>query len=445
MRHTLDVAFFLLLLLGAVLLGHLISVQPLGFPVYFIVGFFAVILSIYDIRIAIGFLAISMLFSPEITLAEVPARAVVVRFDDLILILIFIVWIAKMAINKKIPLIKATPINNYIYFYMAACVLFTGKGAVLGDVNFKKAAFYLLKYLEYFIVFWMTYNVIEKKKDVNILLSFATLTALAIIVYGYTQINTIVSAPFDREPGSLGGYFIILLGISLGIFMYHKSSIAKMFALSVFVLIIPLLIKAQSRASYLAFIVMYFMIIVLTKRFRKTLIGGAALLVLAIPYVFGKIDIFEQIELYQTLKERVSYTFSGGYGVLDLEPSAAARIITWQRGMLRDWPKRPLTGWGITGRGFIDSQYVRTAVELGLIGFGAFLLLLYKIWDECMKVFDSLEMDWKKGMVVGFVAAFIGLLFHAITTNTFIIVRIMEPFWFILAIILAFPKLEEAK
>lgn len=39
-------------------------------------------------------------------------------------------------------------------------------------------------------------------------------------------------------------------------------------------------------------------------------------------------------------------------------------------------------------------------------------------------------------------AAYTGLLIHAMTSNAFIIVRIMEPFWFLLAVIMAFPKLE---
>ncbi|MBL6972246.1 MAG: hypothetical protein ISR63_08955, partial [Desulfobacterales bacterium] len=37
------------------------------------------------------------------------------------------------------------------------------------------------------------------------------------------------------------------------------------------------------------------------------------------------------------------------------------------------------------------------------------------------------------------------LLFHSIGANTFIIVRIMEPFWFIVGIITVLPQLEKAE
>ena len=42
-----------------------------------------------------------------------------------------------------------------------------------------------------------------------------------------------------------------------------------------------------------------------------------------------------------------------------------------------------------------------------------------------------------------FLAGYIGLLVHAIGANTFIIVRIMEPFWFFAGIIAVLPMLEQ--
>jgi len=47
-----------------------------------------------------------------------------------------------------------------------------------------------------------------------------------------------------------------------------------------------------------------------------------------------------------------------------------------------------------------------------------------------------------KGLAMGFLAGFIGLLVHAVGANTFIIVRIMEPFWFVLGMVARIPALE---
>jgi hypothetical protein len=48
-----------------------------------------------------------------------------------------------------------------------------------------------------------------------------------------------------------------------------------------------------------------------------------------------------------------------------------------------------------------------------------------------------------KGLTLGFIAGFIGLITHALTANTFIIIRIMEPFWFFAGIIMMLPALRE--
>ena len=43
---------------------------------------------------------------------------------------------------------------------------------------------------------------------------------------------------------------------------------------------------------------------------------------------------------------------------------------------------------------------------------------------------------------IGFLSGFMGLLLFSAAAATFIIIRIMEPFWFIVAIIAVLPELE---
>ncbi|MFH1416316.1 MAG: O-antigen ligase family protein [Elusimicrobiota bacterium] len=431
-----EIIFTILAVLVAVLFAKMISIRPTGMPIYAIAGILVVLITIIDTRIAIGLLVMSMLLSPEITLAQVPHRSVVVRFDDLMLALIFFVWLIKTAIDKKLPLIKRTPINKYIYYYLAACFLFTVKGIIFGDVRLNQAFFYLLKYTEYFILFWMVYNIIKTKNDIKLLMTFAVITAIVVMIYGYTKIGTVVAAPFDDEPGSFGGYLTLVVAVALGIFVYHRALYLKICSFSIFLFSIPLFIRAQSRASYISFAVMYISFIFLTGKFRKTLVLIGALTVMIVPTVFSG-------SIYKTLKERVGYTFSGNYGRFNIEPSGAARLISWKNSLINRWIKKPVTGWGITGVGFIDSQYVRTLIELGVLGAAAFLLMLYKIFTESRKILKQTDVDWEKGIITGFMAGFIALLFHALTTNTFIIVRIMEPFWFLCAVVFALPKIHE--
>jgi hypothetical protein len=54
----------------------------------------------------------------------------------------------------------------------------------------------------------------------------------------------------------------------------------------------------------------------------------------------------------------------------------------------------------------------------------------------------QVKTPYFKGLALGFFAGYCGLLFHALGANTFVIVRIMEPFWFVAGIIAVLPELE---
>jgi hypothetical protein len=99
-------------------------------------------------------------------------------------------------------------------------------------------------------------------------------------------------------------------------------------------------------------------------------------------------------------------------------------------------------GYGVTGFGFMDAQYARVLVETGAVGFAAFAWLVWTVLRSSASGFRSLAAPEDRGLALGFMAGTIGLLFHAVGSNTFIIVRIMEPFWFFAGIVLMLPQLE---
>jgi Na+/alanine symporter len=53
--------------------------------------------------------------------------------------------------------------------------------------------------------------------------------------------------------------------------------------------------------------------------------------------------------------------------------------------------------------------------------------------------------NYVKGLVMGVLAGFISLLLHSIGSNTFIIVRIMEPFWFLMGLVVVLYNIEMDK
>jgi len=150
----------------------------------------------------------------------------------------------------------------------------------------------------------------------------------------------------------------------------------------------------------------------------------------------------------KTLTKRVSQTFTQRadrrqitVAGTRLDMSTSARLMQMQN-VLRDFTQHPVLGFGVTGYKFVDAQYFKVLIETGLIGLFIFFLLLLSIFRLTYRVFKEASEPVEKGLSMGFIAGFIGLLAHAVGTNTFIIVRIMEPFWFVLAIVVMMPNLE---
>jgi len=149
------------------------------------------------------------------------------------------------------------------------------------------------------------------------------------------------------------------------------------------------------------------------------------------------------------VKERILYTFNQSHdpnqitiGDVRLDTSTSARLQSWQD-VLRDFQKHPILGHGVTGYSFVDAQFPRVLVETGLFGLFAFLYLLYSVFRLALRQLRDTEEPYYRGLITGFIAGFVGLVVHGIGVNTFIIVRIMEPFWFVVGIITVLPMLKQ--
>jgi O-antigen ligase len=194
-----------------------------------------------------------------------------------------------------------------------------------------------------------------------------------------------------------------------------------------------------SRASYLGVIPAFFVLVTLTTK-RRFMMGLLLLTVVCSPLALAVAP--------ESVKSRIVYTFqpeSGQptvrLGRVGLDPSTSARLISFQQAF-EGWMRKPFLGHGVTGFGFMDAQYARVLVETGVLGFAAFLWLLWTVLRSSLGALRSRHDPDERGLALGFLAGYAGLLVHGLGSNTFIIVRIMEPFWLFAGIVMMIPALE---
>jgi len=402
------------------------------------------------VRTEIGlYLALlSMLLSPEFilggrgSLAE--AREVVLRAEDLLLIVIALSWLAKTAVNKELGLVLATPLNRPILAYFLTTLVATLVGYMTGTVKTVGGFLYVLKYMEYFVVYYMVVNNVQDRAQAWRLVRVAFFAAVVVSLIGIAQIPSgeRVSAPFEGEvgePNTFGGYLLIMMGLAAGLLLESPRAKTRMLSLGFLVVLAIPFLYTLSRASYLGFLPLVAVLALLSSR-RRLMAGLLLLLLVGSPLV---------VYLFPTpVVKRVLYTFEPEagqptvrLGQVAFDPSTSERLISFQQAV-EGWVKRPILGYGVTGFMFMDAQYPRILVETGVLGLAAFLWLVWALLRSSLRAFRALKEPTDRGLALGFLAGTAGLLTHAIGANSFIIVRIMEPFWFFAGIVTMLPMLQ---
>lgn len=326
--------------------------------------------------------------------------------------------------------------------YFMICLIATLFGFMMGRVSGLTGFFFVLKYFEYFIVYFMVVNYLKEKKQIECFITAMFIVCFIVCLVSIAQIPAggRVTAPFEGEvgePNTLGGYLILMLSIILGLLLTYGSKKQKsIFAALIFFIVISLA-ATLSRSSWIALPPMFIALIYFSKRKMVIIIPLIVIIAIA-PFV-----------LPHAVKERALHTFTQPrergqmeIGGRRIDTSTSARLTSWKNVLTRDFITHPILGYGVTGYTFLDAQYPRVLAETGLAGLLAFLFLLVAIYRNALHTYRNTSDPLFSGLSLGYLAGFVAMLVHSIGANTFIIVRIMEPFWFLTAIIIMIPTIE---
>ncbi|MCX5680003.1 MAG: O-antigen ligase family protein [Candidatus Omnitrophica bacterium] len=438
------------LYLGAIFLGLAISVlvikgnfspQILGFLVFC----FLFIPTLIKPDIGLIVIIVSMLLSPEFIVGSTTVRLVAIRAEDVILAVIILAWFLRVSLTKSLADTFKTPLTVPFFFYMLSCIVSTLLAAIYGEIDLALSFFTMLKYFEYFMLFIMTRDIIKNMRQIKIFVLVFFLTAFIVSIYSNTYINESmksgaqiirVSPPNETrrggEAGTLGGYLIFAMAITAGLLLNVQTTPVRILLICLELAMFRAFLYTLSRGSYLAVIPVTATLIYFTKRNKAVLIYSACVIAVMLIFFAPKM-VKERVMTTVTTEDVIS-----GKRVV-WEESPRERLNSWKEVLFERFPKRPIFGYGVA-RYFIDGQIFLTLCEVGLLGFilfGLVLARLFKMAKEVLDIEDVKNDGFGSGLTVGFLAGFIGVLFSAIGTNTFLIIKIMEPFWFMAAIVLS--------
>ncbi len=434
-RHILVVATYAFAILVSSYCT-LFSGAATGFMVLVASGLFLICLINFSVGLAV-FIA-SILFSPEIYLSmniSLTGRPVLLRAEDILSLVFLFGWFARLSILREYRLIKNTPLNWPIFLFLVSSVVSTFYGWSMGTLSPMAAAFFLTKYAQYFFIFFLVVNCLHSVQQIKTMLMAGFAVIMAFCVYAYWKIPSIeiwstnrLSAPFGRatESTSIGGILAFVMAILIAMMLYAKQRALKFWLFGGVLFIFVPFLYTLSRTSYLAFGFALFTLWLYSR--NKALAFSCLLLLLLSPIV-----------LPQEIMDRIAYTWrdARAYGV---DPSTQERILVFLK---IKWVLRhsPLLGFGVSAFDILDNQYVKTLVETGFLGFGLFLWILIRVYKTAYRVYTKTRIAWAKGFGLGYIAGFWGLVMHGFGAITFTMVRTMEMFWILTALIFVYSYL----
>jgi O-antigen ligase len=343
-------------------------------------------------------------------------------------------WIMRMTVYKNVGLMIKTPLNRPIMVFSTLAVLSTTLGMLYGTVNPLAGIFFVAKYIEYFFLFSIVVNYVRDRAEVNRLLTLLLFVSGIIAVYGIRQALSggDMSAPFGHagEKNTLGGYLVLMASVAAGVLMYSDSKRERILLLPVLGLLVTVILRSLSRSSWFAIIVVAVAFLLLSKR-RLMVLGVVAIGLAVLPFVVPE-AVVKRFQ-YTFTQERSFTSQQLVVGGLRLDTSLSARFYDYLRA-LKGFPEHPVLGYGVTGFMFLDGQFFRILTEMGVAGLAAFLWLLASL-HRLIRIAKKADLPPRlHGMIVGFQAGFWGIIAHALSANSFIIVRIAEPFWCLAAL-----------
>jgi O-antigen ligase len=390
------------------------------------IGVFAVIAVLRSTFFGVLLLLVMMLFSPEVRVAS----GLILRGEELLLPVLLVAIAARMLLPQfrrtfrigrlGIPLIAIVLVNAIASLH----------GIGRGYVEPFESLSWNLKACEFFLIYLLAVNAVEDPRDIADYLNLIILVLVGIVGYAYlqipgTEVHTLrrLTAPFEGnpEPTTLGGYLTLILGIVIAMALHAEKVRSRVlwWGLSLFVLV-PI-VFTLSRTTYVSCLVMILALGIAARR-MSILVG------------LGMFVVLSPLLLPDKVIARVLMTFSGG-GAMGLDSSSMERINVWAKA----WDSlkvHPFLGSGLPSS-IIDSQFVRTIVESGLVGLCALVAMLVACVRMGVRLKVAASDPLHKGLAIGYVAGTVSLVLHAFAATTFWITRIVEPFMFISGIVAA--------
>ena len=356
-----------------------------------------------NLRRTIIVLGVAMLFMPKVNIVSISGESAGIRIDDVLLFVIFALLMAGVSLARK-P--KISGIESIVFILIGYMLL---SNLVNLQMFGRSSLLYSLRYLEYFMFFYIGRYFFDARHSVaRLLYAMLFFNAILMVLQGFSIIGGFASTGFaqnvelSRPIGVTGGSWEIgaILNFYLAFFLFDRNKVGGV-TLRIFLIActLALVVLTGARMPALAhiFLISYFFYLQSPNKTyflrNAAFIGGVLLLAILLipnPLTERSENLFSMANIEQ-FKDQYSNASVPGekFEYIEMyipdeyaDASWLMRVRHWIVA-IKTWTNSPLTWFVGVGPGnwgpALDGGWLRVMSEWGLFGLSIFLVFLYRI------------------------------------------------------------------
>ncbi|MCX8131251.1 MAG: O-antigen ligase family protein [Clostridia bacterium] len=369
------------------------------------------------------------------------------NWDELLFVVCVMLWFYKWLVYRKQKAYFWTPLEFPLIFFIGVGILLllvNSPDMRIGLEGFRAV-------FEYLLWFFVTVQLLRTPTGAKRLVYMLVFVGGLLGLDGVHQYIVGVEMPgnwVDKaevavrtrvfsiagNPNALASLMVLLTPLSISLVFFEKKLGKKVLFGAIALIMLACLVFTFTRAAWIGFI--FALIVYVFVKNRRMLIPALAGMA-----VGGVIISF----LVPSVADRIAYLISPEYMV---SSSKGGRVKRWIEGLYM-LKQNPLFGMGlgrfggavavnnkIPGAFYMDNYYVKTAVETGIVGLSAFLVLIYNLVIWNIRAIRNLKNTRYVNIAHGAFAGMCGVLVHSAAENVFEVPMMAVYFWVMAGIVM---------
>ncbi len=393
-----------------------------------VVGLVVYMATLADCRLGLIAVIMAIGVSPEFKIMGIPNF----RLEDFLIPVVVVSWATRLVDRKSA--LKEFPLRQPLIAVIVTWMISLVYGMVINDGGGLKSFLYFAKYLEYFLLMILVHQNLNNEEEIHITAMVMIIVSLLVGAQGFGGVlladaspgsENLIQGPEGETRNVLGGYLVFHVLLCFGIALFYNDLRWRILMVLVIIFLGIPISMTFSRTSYIA---LFGALGIFLMYKRRGLILPFFVMMVFLPALVS-----------DPVRDRAS-TILEIFG--DRPPSSwVVRVDSWQMAYRTYFLSSPLFGFGpgYLVPGQVDNEYMFILVNSGLLGLGALLWLLARIFQVLLRILDyadSLE-PFSRAFALGYMAGFFGCLIHAISAPTLTAIRTAEMFYLATGILLA--------